>query len=844
MTKEENLPMNMRAKILAECIGLAPPPCQAACPLDIRVREQMRCLKEGKTAEALAVVLERCPFPGILGRICARPCESSCTRGSLGGPIAIAGLKRYLADLEPEAMLKVDPGPMLPERVAVVGGGPAGLMAAYEIRLKGYQVTLFEAEAQLGGALRLYVPAYRLPREVLDRETGLIEKLGAEVRLKTRLGRDVQLEELRRDFAAVFLAVGCHKSLLLEAAGEQLSGVWYALDFLKTVNSGAPPQVGPRVAVIGGGNAAVDAARSARRLGASQVTMICLETREEMPASLPEIAAAEAEGIEPVHRLGVKRILGQGNKVAGVQLKAVARVFDETGRFAPVYLEDQLSERPADTVIIAVGQTADFRFFGPGLGFDTSSKAKLDADPVSLATRIPGVFAGGDLITGPRTAVAAFAAGRRAALAIDAYLQGRKLPEGLAPQESGSTDLVVDTTGIAAAPREQMPELGLAARLAAPTAEVEQGYKSAAAQAEASRCLECTCSQCVKNCTFLQHYVQGFPATEQELVQILAERGEAEPVIPYSCHICGLCQAVCPKDLHAGQACLEFREHLVAQGKAPLAPHKGVQNYVRWGTHPTFALSRPDPSTGKARRVFFPGCSLPGHSPHLVKAAYAYLRERLPDTGILLNCCGAPSQLLGERQVLEEVAGGVARELEKLGATELIAACTHCLHTIQDLLPGIETRSIYEVMAETGLPRGLDVSHTEIFNIHDACGARHMPPIHEAVRHVVKDAGHDFEEMPHNQERSICCGSGGMVPAVAPALAQKMTEARLAEAKFDLITYCAACRARFAAAGRPSLHLLELIFNRNWREARTAAPASSLTRWIRRWRLKRHMEKL
>jgi len=194
--------------------------------------------------------------------------------------------------------------------------------------------------------------------------------------------------------------------------------------------------------------------------------------------------------------------------------------------------------------------------------------------------------------------------------------------------------------------------------------------------------------------------------------------------------------------------------------------------------------------------------------------------------------------------VLERVAGGVAAELARLGATELIAACTHCLHTIRDLLPGTKTTSIYEVMAETGLPEGLAGGKKSVFNLQDACGARQSPEIHEAVRHLVQAAGHGWEEMAHTRERSLCCGSGGMVPAVAPDLARQLTEARLAEAKFDLLTYCAACRARFAAAGRPSLHLLELIFNPDWRAARSIPPASSLTRWLRRWRLKKHFQSL
>ncbi len=841
MEPRQNLKISWSAKILAECIGEEPPPCQAACPLDIRVREKLRFLKEGNPAAALDVVLKRCPFPGILGRICFHPCEGACTRNTLDEPIAIAGLKRYLADLDPQVVLRVTPGPERPQHVAVVGGGPAGLMAAFELRILGYRVTIFEAENALGGALRLYVPPYRLPREVLDREVSLVEKLGAEVRLRTRLGRDIHLEDLRRDFAAVFLALGAHKSLRLHVPGEDLPQVLPGLDFLKAANLGQAHRVGPRVAVIGGGNVAGDVARTARRQGAPQVTLICLETLEAMPASPWELEEAKLEGIDFLAGWGVKRILGQGEKVTGLELKAVAHLYDDQGRFAPTFHEDRLTTMAADAVLVAIGQTADFNLFGPGPAFDTATSHRLEADPLTLETKIPGVFAGGDLVTGPATAVEAFAAGRRAALAIHYYLEGKPLPDILPPLTSRSTKLIVDVSGVPPAPRRPMDRLTPAERLSTPLAEVELGFTEGQAAAEAGRCLSCACSECVKNCTFLQHYVTHYPYTEKELVRILQSRGEEEPLIPYSCHFCGLCQAVCPQDLHAGMACMEVKQHLVALGKGPMPQHQGIRNYVRWGTSPLFTLSRPDPATGKAERVFFPGCSLPGHSPHLVRAAYAYLRENLPDTGLMLNCCGAPSQLLGENEVLERVINRVAAEMEKLGAQELIAACTHCLHTIAECRPEIKTRSLYEVILEMGLPPGFKPGTPGVFNIHDACGARQAPDLQEAVRRMVTAMGHSVEEMPHCRERSLCCGAGGMVPAVAAPLAQKMTDWRLSEAQRDLITYCATCRARFAAAHHPSLHVLELLFNPNWEKARTAPPAGSLIRWWRRWRLKRDL---
>jgi len=839
-----NPPVNWSDKILRECIGEEPPPCQAACPLDIRVREKLRLMQQGKLPEALAVVLERCPFPGILGRICTHPCEAACTRNSLDQPIAVAGLKRYLADLAPDAGLNVAPGLDRPQPVAVVGGGPAGLMAAYELRRFGYPVTLFEAEPFLGGALRLYIPPYRLPREVLEREVSVVEKLGATVRLRTRLGRDIHLEDLRRDFAAVFLALGAHKGLSLQIPGANLNGVRNGLSFLMAVNEGTPPPVGRRVAVIGGGKAALDAALSAWRAGAEEVHLLYPRTADLMPAPASEVEEARREGVQfhfltqPVRLLGEDRVRGL------VAQKTELGEPAASGRSCPMPVPGSEFTLEVDTVIPAVGQTADFAFFGPGLAFDTATIFKLESDPVTLATRIPGVFAGGDLVTGPQSAVDAFAAGRRAALAIHCSLQGEPLPRELPPLTSRGTNLIVDTSGVGITSRQPMPDLSLEARRVQPDAEVELGFTDASARAEADRCLACACSQCVKHCTFLQYYVQEFPGTEKGLVRLLAERGPADPLIPYSCHYCGLCQAVCPQDLHAGRPCLSAREALVARGQGPLPPHKGIQNFVKWGASPTFALSRPDPATGKAARVFFPGCSLAGHASEVVKAAYAHLRRKLPDTGIMLNCCGAPSYFMGERDVMLRIIDKVGAEMAKLGAREVIVACTHCYQTFQEFLPEVKTRTIYEVLNEVGLPEGASSPAAAIFNIQDACGARQAPQIHDAVRRLVADLGYEVEEMAHNRERSICCGSGGMVPAVAPEMAKKMTDFRLSEAIRDLVTYCASCRARLAKAGHPTLHVLDLPFNPAWQQTKTQPPPHSLIRWWRRWRLKRYFGKL
>ena len=390
-----------------------------------------------------------------------------------------------------------------------------------------------------------------------------------------------------------------------------------------------------------------------------------------MPALASEVEEARREGVQ-FHFLTLPvRLLGDGRVRGLVAQKTELGEPDAGGRSCPMPVPGSEFTLEVDTVITAVGQTADFSFFGPGLAFDTATIFRLEADPVTLATQIPGVFAGGDLVTGPQSAVEAFAAGRRAALAIHASLQGEPLPQELPPLTSRGTNLIVDTSGAGITSRQPMPDLSLAARTASAGRRSGTGvHRQPRPRPKPPAASACACSQCVKHCTFLQHYVPQFPGTEKGLVRLLGERGLTDPLIPYSCHYCGLCQAVCPQDLHAGQPCLSAREALVAGGQGPLPPHKGIQNYVKWGASPTFALSRPDPATGKAARVFFPGCSLAGHATGVVKAAYAHLRRRLPDTGIMLNCCGAPSYFMGEKDVMLRIIGNVAGELAQAGGAQ------------------------------------------------------------------------------------------------------------------------------------------------------------------------------
>jgi heterodisulfide reductase subunit A-like polyferredoxin len=480
-------------------------PCVRACPANLSAQGYVQLIKAKKYPEALALIMDRLPLPGTIGRICPHPCESDCRRQEIEEPIAICNLKRFVADQVDWSALPVPEVEKRNEAVAIVGAGPAGLSCAYHLALKGYKAVIFEAAPEAGGWLRYGIPEYRLPREVLQQEVDYLKRLGVEFRFKTPIGPGLTVNDLltRDGFRAVFLGVGCQDSIRLPIPGADATGVLWGVEYLKeAASTGANPLKGKVVLVIGGGNVAMDVARTARRQGASQVTLICLESREEMPASPWEVEEAEHEGIEIVTRWGVKQVLATGGKVTGLEMKAVERVFDEQGRFSPTYFEDKTTTRDTDVVIMSIGQKANLQFLTPQDAIELTPRGLIKSDPETLATSREGVFAGGDVVSGPWIAIAAVAAGREAALSVDRYLNGqdlkadREAPLRPIPKEEGHwSEIQKDAEKKR---RALMPHIPVEEWIKS-FKEINLGYPEEEAVAEAARCINCgVCSECLQ----------------------------------------------------------------------------------------------------------------------------------------------------------------------------------------------------------------------------------------------------------------------------------------------------------------------------------------------------------
>jgi len=540
-------------------------PCMMACPAHTNAGRYVGLIAEGRFEEAYRFARDPNPLASICGRVCAHPCETACRRGEIDKPISIRALKRFLTErYGPESKHRLDINAgrgqkKLPFKVAVVGGGPVGLSAAHDLALMGYSVTIFEAAPVAGGMLYLGIPEYRLPRDVVEAQVREILETGdVTLKLNHAAGRDFMVSDLRRHgFDAVMVAVGAHRSRDLSIPGTDLDGVHKGIDFLLNVNLGYKFTIGKKVIVIGGGNVAMDVARSAARevvkqhaagvqdlepsqdnvaavatremvdislsalrMGAREVNIVCLERRYEMPAALEEIEEAEAEGIIVHPGFGPKRILGKNGKVTALETLETKWVFDQNKRFNPAFYEGTEAQIECDTIIMAIGQAPKLDFLKPEDGVEISPRGLIAVNPDTLMTSAPGIFAGGDCVFGPRLIIDSVADGKRAAIGIDEYLRGRRHPEPIIEVEILERHgMPLDYLDIN---RQPVPMLPLERRTG--VTEVEIGYDAQSAMEEAQRCLHC----------WVNTVFEGTP-----------EDGSM-------CILCGGCVDVCPEN------CLEL----------------------------------------------------------------------------------------------------------------------------------------------------------------------------------------------------------------------------------------------------------------------------------------------
>ena len=515
------------------------PPCQAACPLHMEIREYVDLIAQGRVMEALQVIRESNPFPSICAYVCTHPCEEVCRRGQVDKPIAIRALKRFAVEFGGDRMIRPEVETTHAERIAIVGSGPAGLSAAYYLRKLGYPVTIFEAYSELGGMLRVGIPKYRLPREILDTEVQRLIQMGIEIRTNTPV---ISLDLLfKMGYKAIFVTVGAHQGLRLGIEGEESPGVVDGATFLREVNLGLKPSIGERVAVVGGGNAAIDAARTALRLGAREVKILYRRSREEMPADPSEVEQAIEEKVEVLFLMTPTKIEREDGQLGLTCMRMKLGEPDVSGRRRPVPIQGSEFSIKVDTLITAIGQAPqipdNFRLrIGRG--------STIRVDPVTLTTNREGVFAGGDAVTGPATVVQALATGRQSAFRINEYLQHRY---PLVSKDEGETltgDLLPKTIEMIRKLKRFEPPILSPQERAKEFEPVELVYDWESAINEARRCLRCgmgaeilfqdkcaTCLTCLRICPYHVPYLD-----DSGTVQIPADQ----------CQACGICVAECP----------------------------------------------------------------------------------------------------------------------------------------------------------------------------------------------------------------------------------------------------------------------------------------------------------
>jgi len=476
------------------CKGIISSACQHTCPISQDVPSYIGLIAQGKFEEAVKVVLKENPLPLICGRVCDAPCEGKCVAGEWDDPIAIRSLKRFLADYEMNNGVEVElkPKSKKEERIAVVGSGPGGLTCAHYLALEGYKVTVFESHPTPGGMLALGIPEFRLPKDVLNYEIDRIKKLGIEIRTNTTIGKDIQLDQLKEEYKAVFVAIGAHKGLKMRIPNEDSEGVLDAVEFLRDFNLGNKVEIGDKVIVVGGGNSAIDAARVAKRLG-KDTRIFYRRTKAEMPAIPSEIEEAILEGIDIQYLVTPIGVLSNNGKITGIEcIRMKLGEVDESGRRRPLPIEGSEFKVDVDTLILAISQEPDVSLIAGENGLRVSAWSTLEVDPETLQTNVEGIFAGGDVVSGPNTVTGAMAHGKRAAQMIDKYVRGEELKvEYKVTRPAVHVEAIeLSDEEVKSLKRPDMPSIPVAQRIES-FKEVELGFSEADARVEAKRCLRC-----------------------------------------------------------------------------------------------------------------------------------------------------------------------------------------------------------------------------------------------------------------------------------------------------------------------------------------------------------------
>jgi len=535
-----------------DCVKLAPAPCQMTCPAGLDIPTYVTLIGLGRDAEAIEVIRQDCPFPWVCGLVCTRPCEFMCVRGRIDTPISIKTLKGFAAARTMSRGSYKNP-PKAPDKnkkVCVIGAGPGGMSAAYYLALQGYGVRVIEEQAVAGGMLLLGIPRYRLPREVIDQEVAMLQDLGVEFQFNTRFGRDINLKQLKAEgFAAFFFATGAHKSFKLGVPGEsEFPQVIEAIDFLRRVALGDRQIPGKQVVVIGGGNVAIDAARTCLRLGCESVTLAYRRTRSEMPADAEEIEQAEEEGIKFQFLVVPTEVTGSNNCVKGLRCLQ-AELVSKPGqdRKYPVPIEGSDYTIDTDGVICAIGQQVDASCMESLENLEWTRRQTINVQMATMETDMEGVFAAGDAVTGPATVIEAIGGGKRAAQSIDRYLSGIPQPTmPPVPTRRGRIDhLEVTATDKMNLQRPEMALLDIDRRCTT-FQQVELGYPENRAREEARRCLRCDiclrCGKCVEVC----RDKMGVNALQMGYFDFDHPVATDFSVTEDRCILCGACATNCP----------------------------------------------------------------------------------------------------------------------------------------------------------------------------------------------------------------------------------------------------------------------------------------------------------